>query len=87
MSARSGDPQRSSPAAAGRCRGAAVAWDDLPLLLTQREAAELLHCSLSHLRIMIDEHIIPQVRLSPRVLRISRLALQELVERGGPATS
>ncbi len=56
-----------------------------PLLLTVREAADQLRCTTWHTYRLIQEGLLPCVRLGGRALRIDRRALEDFVTAGGTA--
>ena len=54
-----------------------------PLLLTVEQAAGLLHIGRTHTWRLVNAGVIPSVRLSPRIVRVPRLALEGLIAAGG----
>jgi excisionase family DNA binding protein len=54
-----------------------------PLLLTVEQAAALLQIGRTHVWRLVNAGTIPCVRLSPRIVRVPRQALEALIAAGG----
>ena len=54
-----------------------------PLLLTVEQAAGLLQIGRTHAWRLVNAGVLPCVRLSPRIVRVPRQALEELIAAGG----
>jgi excisionase family DNA binding protein len=56
---------------------------EAPLLLTVEQAAALLQIGRTHAWRLVNSGVLPCVRLSPRIVRVPRQALEELIAAGG----
>jgi excisionase family DNA binding protein len=56
---------------------------EAPLLLTVEQAAGLLQIGRTHAWRLVNAGVIPCVRLSPRIVRVPRQALDALIAAGG----
>jgi excisionase family DNA binding protein len=54
-----------------------------PLLLTVEQTADLLQIGRTHAWRLVNAGVIPCVRLSPRIVRVPRQALEALIAAGG----
>jgi excisionase family DNA binding protein len=61
-----------------------IEFEQLPVVLTSREAANVLHIGVKELRQLIDRGDLAAARLGPRrVIRIAKSALQKLLGGDG----
>jgi excisionase family DNA binding protein len=56
---------------------------EAPLLLTVEQAAALLEIGRTHAWRLVNAGAIPSVRLSPRIVRVPRQALEACIAAGG----